>query len=368
MNLLISTLLLTISCSSHFYEADPHLSEPPPASHTVTFWNLENLFDFEDDPNNPGDDEFLPEKEWDEARYRRKLDNLAKAVKSMETDVLAVCEVENRRVLEDLIQHPLLIEDNWSILHTDSPDRRGIDLGLLYKAPFKIESGPTLHTIDLGEGNGTTRGVFEAELSISGVPITFLVNHWPSRYGGREKSTPRRILAASTVRKIVDDLLQKNPTKEIIVLGDLNDDPWDPSVREVLKAVRELRPVVHPSNISIKKGNTSTFSPYLWNPSWKFARSSDSGTSYYWTGWTWNCFDQIIVSPGLLDKSGVALVADSVSVHAPAFMIDTPQNASKPARFRKFRGKWEEGFSDHFAVKCKITVLNKDPLEPQEGE
>ena len=100
--------------------------------YTIAFWNLENLFDYEDDPDNPGDDEYLPEKEWDQARYERKLDHLAKAIVSMEADLLAVCEVENRRVLEDLIRHQNLVEEQWAIVHQDSPDHRGIDLALLF--------------------------------------------------------------------------------------------------------------------------------------------------------------------------------------------------------------------------------------------
>ncbi|MAJ28504.1 hypothetical protein CBD41_03740, partial [bacterium TMED181] len=86
----------------------------------------------------------------------------------------------------------------------------------------------------------------------------------------------------------------------------------------------------------------------------------DSGTYYYWNGWCWNCFDQIIVSSGLLDNSGLKINPDSVKVHAPEFMKDTEQNAFRPARFRKFRGKWEEGYSDHFAVKCKVTLLTTE--------
>lgn len=328
--------------------------------YTIAFWNLENLFDFEDDPENPGDDEYLPEKEWDQARYERKIDHLAKAVVSMETDLLAVCEVENRRVLEDLIAHPMLVADQWSIVHRDSLDRRGIDLALLYRKPFKLNGESILHSIDLGDGNTSTRGVLEVPMMLSGTEVTFLVNHWPSRFGGAEESSPKRKAAATVARSVIDRHLSRNAAAEIIVLGDLNDDPWDSSVREVLKAVRELRAVTHPSNTAPRKEGRTTYSPRLWNPSWKFANSTDSGTYYYWNGWCWNCFDQIIVSSGLLDNSGLKINPDSVKVHAPEFMKDTEQNAFRPARFRKFRGKWEEGYSDHFAVKCKVTLLTTE--------
>jgi endonuclease/exonuclease/phosphatase family metal-dependent hydrolase len=335
----------------------PESGTETPSEYTVAFWNLENLFDYEDDPDNPGDDEYLPEKEWDQARYERKLDHLAKAVQSMEADLLAVCEVENRRVLEDLTAHPDLAADQWSIVHRDSPDRRGIDLALLYRKPFAEEGESILHTIDIGEGNTSTRGVLEVPMSLSGTPVTFLVNHWPSRWGGAEESAPKRKAAAAVARKIIDGHLSRNAAAEIIVLGDLNDDPWDSSVREVLKAVRELRAVTHPSNTAPRKEGRQEYSPRLWNPSWIFANSTDNGTYYYWNGWCWNCFDQIIVSSGLLDDTGLQILRDSVEVHAPDFMKDSERNAFRPARFRKFRGRWEEGYSDHFAVKCKVTLV-----------
>ena len=365
--LLLSLTLVTSALPAEIsFPRDPSTSvdlsssNPESPNYTVAFWNLENLFDFEDDPENPGDDEYLPDNEWDQARYERKIDHLAKAIVTLEADLLAVCEVENKRVLEDLIVHPELVKDHWSIVHKDSPDRRGIDLALIYRKPFEMVGESVLHPIDIGEGNTSTRGVLEVPMALSGTPVTFLVNHWPSRYGGAEESSPKRKAAAAVARSIIDGHLSRNHAAGILLLGDLNDDPWDPSVREVLNAVRELRSVTHPSNTSPRRDGQKTYSPRLWNPSWKFANSPDSGTYYYWNGWCWNCFDQIIVSSGMLDDSGLRILAESVEVHAPDFMRDTEKNAFRPARFRKFRGRWEEGYSDHFAVKCKITVVSTD--------
>ncbi len=336
------------------------LSPEEPAVASIAFWNLENLFDYEDDPENPGDDEFLPDKEWDQNRYGRKLAHLARAIDSLDTNLLAVCEVENQRVLEDLIAESVLVSDGWSIAHIDSPDHRGIDLALLYRAPFQLANAATLHPIDMGEGNIATRGVLEVPLQVSGKPLTVLVNHWPSRYGGAEKSAPKRAAAALTARGVIDGHLALDPLADILVVGDLNDDPWDASVLSVLKAVRERRSVEHPLNLSPTRNGS--FSPRLWNPSWSFASGSDTGTYYYWSGWTWNCFDQIIVSPGMLDSKGITLVRDSVEIHHPDFMTDSVLNASRPARFRKFRGNWEEGYSDHFPVKAKIQIeISTDP-------
>lgn len=330
-------------------------SSPDSVEASVGFWNLENLFDFEDDPENPGDDEYLPDKEWTQERYGRKLAHLARAIDSLDVNLLAVCEVENKRVLEDLISESLLVPDSWSIAHIDSPDHRGIDLALLYREPFELTAQATLHHIDIGDGNIATRGVLEIPLQVSGQPLILLVNHWPSRYGGAEKSAPKRAAAANVARSVIDVHLSQDPLADILIVGDFNDDPWDQSVLNVLKAVRERRTVEHPLNLA--EPRTGSASPKLWNPSWKFASGSDTGTYYYWNGWTWNCFDQIIVSPGMLDKRGISLMVDSVQVHHPDFMTDSVQNASRPARFRKFRGNWEEGYSDHFPVKAKIKIL-----------
>jgi endonuclease/exonuclease/phosphatase family metal-dependent hydrolase len=352
----IGTLLLVLG--SVFTSPAPQplqTQDSEPITSAIAFWNLENLFDYEDDPENSGDDEFLPAKEWDQQRYARKLTHLAQAIDSLDANLLAVCEVENRRVLEDLISQPVLKTDEWKIAHIDSPDHRGIDLALLYRAPFMLAGPVTLHPIDMGEGNTATRGVLEVSMEVSNSPFTVLVNHWPSRYGGAEKSAPKRAAAALTARGIIDRILSVDPHADIILMGDLNDDPWDESVLGVLKAVREKRSVVHPYNSIPKKDQP--FSPRLWNPSWSFASDSDTGTYYYWNDWTWNCFDQIIVSPGLLDEKGLVLLNNTVEIHQPDFMTDSDKNANRPARFRKFRGNWEEGYSDHFPVKAQIKVI-----------
>ena len=354
MSLKMITILLCLT-TTYLPSQETEESVQEPQEATVAFWNLENLFDFEDDPENPGDDEFLPEKEWDQERYQRKLDHLSQAVVSLDAQLIAVCEVENRRVLKDLIGQPQLASQGWSIAHIDSPDHRGIDLALLYREPFSMPGKPVLHPIALGEGFSPTRGVLEVALKVAEQDLVVLVNHWPSRYGGQEASAPKRAAAALTVRNLTDLHLAENPAADILIVGDLNDDPWDESVRRVLNAVREERSETHPYN-TIPRAN-QPFSPRLWNPSWSFAGGSDTGTYYYWNDWSWNCFDQIIVTPGLLDQIGIGLIPGSVEVHTPEFLKDSEKNAYRPARFRKFRGKWEEGFSDHFPVKCTIQVI-----------
>ena len=251
---------------------------------------------------------------------------------------------------------PTLAGSRYQIAHIDSPDSRGIDLALLVRPPCKIDGDPVLHPIDLGEGNRPTRGILEVPTSIEGVPLIVLINHWPSRYGGKERTDPLRRIAARTARGIVDEHMKQvaadGSEAEILLIGDFNDDPFSPSVNDVLHAVREKRAVTHSSNLISQ--NPKQKSPRLLNPSWVFLSKADHGTYYYWNDWTWNVFDQAIISPGLLDEHGLTYIDGSLIVHAPEFLRDTEKNASRPKRFRKFRGRWEEGYSDHFAIKGKL--------------
>ena len=133
---------------------------------TFGFWNLENLFDTEDDPHNPGDNEFLPDKGWTPERYQRKLAHLAEILAETQPHILGVCEVENRRVLTDLIAHPALASHGFEVVHLDSPDKRGIDLGLIYRAPVKyVDKSAKIHEIPMSP---PTRGVFECRLDVGG--------------------------------------------------------------------------------------------------------------------------------------------------------------------------------------------------------
>lgn len=353
----LGTLVLASCLSS----CTPQTHGKPPASGTAVpfaFWNLENLFDADDDPNNDGDDEYLPGKEWTQERYTLKVSHLAEAIAALDVDVLGVCEVENRRTLEDLVSHAAIAARGYQIAHLDSPDLRGIDLALLVAKPLRITGDPVLHPIDLGEDERPTRGVLEVQLQIQSRPLTVLVNHWPSRYGGREESTPRREKAARVVRAIVNERMrtaaQNGSEAEVLIMGDFNDDPWDDSVKGILGAAKELRTVTHPYNLFTQ--NDKQTAPRLYNPTWSLLANGDQGTYYYWTDWTWNVFDQIMVSPGLLDGQGIDYVEGSVRVHAPEFLRDTEKNAHRPARFRKFRGVWEEGYSDHFAVRGELIL------------
>lgn len=325
-----------------------------PGEVTFAFWNLENLFDTRDDPTNRGDDEYLPARGWDDARYGRKLEHLREAIAKLDADLLGVCEVENLRVLEDLIAAPPLASLGYSIAHLDTPDKRGIDMALLYRAPFdlaKIDRAVHLWEIDLGEGVPKTRGILEVNLVAKEQPLVVLVHHWPSRSGGEERSRPHRIAAAKTAKRIVNARLDaaKSAGREgdILLIGDFNDDPYNASLVEHLEAVRG------------KFALTGSRGAYrLFNPTWSFLATPDLGTLYYSSGW--NAFDQAIVSRGMLDTRGFSYVEGSLAVQGGDELRNLNHPAHPPRWFRKYKGNWDEGFSDHFAIFGRLQIHESD--------
>lgn len=317
----------------------PPEQEATPSEVVFAFWNVENLFDTDDDPDNPGDDEYLPSNEWTPERYELKLSRLEKVLAEIEPHLLGVAEVENRAVLDALIARPKLASLGYRIAHLDSPDKRGIDLGVIYRAPFEAEA-PVIHPIPI---DPPTRGVLEVPMSVNGHRLTVLVNHWPSR-GGGEKTVAQRALAAyvalDVVEKRVAEAEAQQHDADILLIGDFNDEPFDPSVRDHLRAIRSRNAVVNRNK------------PYsLYNPSWRFLGDPDVGTYYYNREWRWNVFDQAIVSRGLLDPAGVQYVEDSLSIHGPDELRDKYR---RPLRFRKQGQRWHEGYSDHLLIYGKL--------------
>lgn len=308
------------------------------------FWNVENLFDADDDPANAGDDEYLPAREWTADRYARKLDHLSSVIAAIGPHVIGFAEVENRRVLDDLCQTEKLRGLGLQVAHIDSPDKRGIDVALAYRAPLVL-AGPDairLHEIDPGE-NSPTRGVLEVELAMHGQPLFVLVNHWPSRGGDRDGAF--RAVAAAKVREVVDRITADEEAAgrdaDVLIVGDLNDDPWDASVLRSLGAVRSRNAVLNRQKPR-----------QLYNLSWGMLAEPDVGTLYYNPEWNWNVFDQAIVSRGMLDPAGFQVVEGSLTIYAPDELRDQYR---RPRWFRRSRGgEWSEGYSDHFAIHGRL--------------
>jgi hypothetical protein len=305
---------------------------------TIAFYNVENLFDTINDPL-IDDEEFLPQgkNKWNGDRYGRKLSNLSRVIDSLGggPSLLGLCEVENEAVLQDLIAQPLLNGKKYGIVHRHSPDRRGIDVALLYlKSDFIPETVASLRVQLPGDSAQPTRDVLLVSGKLLGHPLHLFVNHWPSRRGGEQESAAKRMAAALTVRKAVDSLQKKYPSAQMILLGDFNDQPGDASIRNGLRAGEE--------------GSGSD----LFNLTAALAGRGEGSHSYKET---WNMLDNLIVSANFAARSNsISLIQGSAAVFHPLWMQDKyARHAGAP--YRTYAGpKFIGGFSDHFPVFFKV--------------
>ena len=314
----------------------------------VAFWNLENLFDTIDDPDNFGDDEYLPtaKSQWDETKFDKKLSNLSKVIRAMNDgngpDILGVCEVENRFVLEELSKR-FLKDLEYEIIHYDSKDPRGIDVGLFYKKnKFKhIHSEPIKVFIQ-----GNTRDILFATLKFKDEILNIFVNHWPSRRGGELESEPRRLKVASVLRTKVDSLLRFDKAANIIIVGDFNDMPDNKSILMTLMAIP-----FECENL------TPEYTSNLYNTAYK--KYSQGIGSYFHQG-KFNMLDQIIISKGLLDNKKLDYKCDSFEV------ISNELNTTRSGRYKGApyptfgSGRYLGGYSDHFPVGATFIYYDKN--------
>lgn len=308
----------------------------------VAFYNLENLFDT---INNNGkyDLEFSPEgkNKWDGSKYRVKINNMAYAISQMSTrttpmgpSVIGVSEIENRSVLEDLVNADAIKEWGLKVIHHDSPDLRGVDVGLLYNPRFFKPINVTNHA--LTTVNFKTRDQMCVVGLLGGCRVGIIVNHWPSRRGGSEKSSPSREAAALLTRQIADSLLSIDDKMGIIIMGDLNDDPSDKSCAVVLGALKKAS--------HVKPGG-------YFNPFWE---KLDKGIGSYIYRGAWDLFDQIIINYNLL-KGVNGLQFRTAEVLNKEFLKQA-DGQYKGYPFRTFSGGvWTGGYSDHFPTEIFLT-------------
>jgi len=309
---------------------------------SIGFYNLENLFDTIDTPE-VRDTEFTPSsaKAWNTQKYYEKLDNMAKVISEIALDitpeglaVLGVCEVENKEVLEDLVKRPALKDRNYQIVHYNSPDKRGIDVALIYQASMFVPESSFHFPLTIeGKLDFYTRDQLLVNGKLLGEEVHFLVNHWPSRSGGEERSLPLRNAAGDLSRSISNFILSMDSKAKIITMGDLNDDPFNASVSEHLKAT---------SNLQLLKEN------YFYNPFALLHNPDNYGTLAY--RGKWNLFDQIILTPALLKGKKNKWHFEKAFV----FDADYLRNADgkyKDLPFRTYGGNtYLGGYSDHFPV------------------
>lgn len=309
---------------------------------TIAFYNLENLFDTIDDPNT-FDDDFTPKgrNKWFAKRYHKKIKKLSSVMqqigeeKSFHPPVLiGVAEIENKTVLNDLIYSNALKEYHYDYVHYNSPDERGIDVGLLYNKQFFELLSSEIFPLYLEREDGDrdfTRDVLLVKGNLNGELIYILINHWPSRRSGEDESEVNRIKAAKLNREIIDTICLENKNAKIIVMGDFNDNPTNISIKEYLVKDDFYNPM---ESLFAKK-----------NGSLKYKND-------------WLLFDQIIFTKNFLEvnenkhslKYGEVFDKDFLKVYRG-------KNKGKP--FRTYIGRWYQGgFSDHFPVYVYLKKIN----------
>ena len=312
--------------------------------YTVAFYNVENLFDTEDDPITFDDDRTPQGKDlWTVEKYQDKIKNIARVISEigLETTntapaVIGLCEIENLQVLEDLVNHPLLQKFNYQIIHYDSPDKRGIDVALLYQnSLFTLEDSESRRLLIYELEDPTKRVYTRDQLvvtgNLNGENIHLIVNHWPSRGGGEAKTNYRREKAAELNNQIIDSIYQKNPYSKIISMGDFNDGPTNRSFKKVLRTSSDR------ATIGVQE---------LYNPMELLAKNG-KGSLAYRDGW--NLFDQILVSESLLgSREGLQFYQAGV-FNMPYLITLSGQYRGYPFRSYDYSG-YTGGFSDHFPV------------------
>ncbi|MBK7811833.1 MAG: endonuclease/exonuclease/phosphatase family protein [Saprospiraceae bacterium] len=309
----------------------------------VGFYNLENLFDIYDDPESL-DEEFTPSgaKVWTKDKYEDKINRLSSVIKEFGSDhklkgadILGVCEIENRQVLEDLTAHEQLRSMDYAIIHHESFDPRGIDLALLYKPSVFVPTYSGMSNIKLSSKTGNskpTRGVLVVQGILGGQKVCILVNHWPSRRGGEGATRDFRNQAASANRHIADSIQTNFPGTAVIIMGDLNDDPINESVKNGLKSVETIE--------------SCTENKYF-NPFYKNYQNGEGTLAH---NNSWNLFDQIILSYDFISQNQKGYHFFQNKVYRQDFMIESHGHYKNHPK-RTFSGDvYNYGYSDHFPV------------------
>ena len=322
--------------------------------YVIGFYNLENLFDIYDDPAK-NDEEYLPngKNEWTEVKYNKKLHNMATVIKAMHDDngrwhtILGISEIENRLVIEDLIYQPEIEAANYQIIHYDGPDRRGVDVALLYKPeqfsyitsesiPFNFENTKVEISLTPAEQDYfRTRDILMVRGTIDGEMFAFFVTHTPSRVGG--KGGDLRSRCAEIIYNRARELEEEFPGIKIVVMGDMNDDPFNDSMAVWLhgrETIEEMKP-------------DDFFNPYL--------RMLKDGYGTLCYQGVWSIFDQELVNYNLAKapQGGLKIIPIVKGkyygrVFKKPFMT-TQKGQYKGYPFRTFsNGAFINGYSDHY--------------------
>lgn len=312
--------------------------------YTVAFYNVENLFDTEDDPLIFDDDRTpLGKDVWTPEKYQDKIKKITRVISEIGVEtsktapaIIGLCEVENLQVLVDLVGHPVLEKFNYQIVHYDSPDMRGIDVALLYQKSLFTPDDSQSRRLMLYDLDDPTKRIFTRDQlvvsgKLNGEAINIIVNHWPSRSGGEAKSNYKREKAAYLNKQIIDSIYQKDPYSKIITMGDFNDDPTNKSFKKVLKTSNNRKTIA---------------AQEMFNPMENLAKQGKGSLAYRDS---WNLFDQILVSESLLgSRSGLQFYQAGI-FNSQYLITLNGQFRGYPFRSYDYSG-YTGGFSDHFPV------------------
>jgi hypothetical protein len=313
--------------------------------YAVGFYNQENLFDTCHDEGK-NDYDFLPtgSYRWDGLKYSHKLRNMARALSDMGTNtlpgvgcaIIGLAEVENAKVLTDLCNQPELKARNYQFCHIEGPDRRGIDCALLYNPSlFKVKNVklvPYVPTEKQGS-NFKTRGFLTVSGELAGEHVAVVVCHLPSRFSG----SYYREVGAAQARAVKDSLLREDENCKVFVMGDMNDDPTNKSMREGLRGKEDID--------KVGEGD-------LFNPWYNIFTKQGTGTLMY--RGSWNLFDQILLTPNLLNAKGSkdyrTLKYWKSEIQRMPYLFQTEGKYKGSIKRTTAGGVWLDGYSDHLPV------------------
>lgn len=335
--LLTACLLLTASAQAQ---------EKKYSGYAIGFYNLENLFDTTHDEGH-NDYQFMPNGsyQWNEFKYQHKLNNMSKVLSQMGTDwkatekvgcaVIGVSEVENAHCMSDLCNQPVLKEKNFQFIHIEGPDYRGVDCAMIYQpslfTPETVKLVPYVYEReeDIEKGRAT-RGFLTVTGKLADERIAVIVNHWPSRFA----ESFYRECAGRQCKVVVDSLKKEYPGIKIFVMGDMNDDPTNKSMTEGLSCKAEIN---------------ETGENDMYNPWYNVLVKEKTGTLQYQGNW--NLFDQIVLSPSLLNKNGVkdfsTLKYWKHQVFKRDYLFQTEGKYKGGTKRTHAGGVWLDGYSDH---------------------
>jgi len=331
--------LVILAGSLFLFSSESYAQDRTENDFTVVFYNTENLFDTKDDPA-VYDEEYTPtgSKEWTLKRYQKKVNNIAKVVSSADPEglpeIIGLAEVENKAVLKSLLGTKHFSGGYYGIVHEDSPDMRGIDVALLYKADaFNLMHDEFIPVQFPFDPESKVRDILYAKGVAGQDTMHFFVNHWKSRSGGREETEEKRVFSARILKSKIDSILNKNSDAKIIAMGDFNDEPTNKSLSKILGA---------------KNPDKATAEKRLYNLLYPKDKQG-KGTYNYQSEWF--MLDNLIVSSACMKGADYTISQEDVRIFDPPWVLYDHPKAGMEVPNRTYGGdNYFGGISDHLAI------------------